>query len=82
MQRNSNVKNIPTKEEAEKFCKKLFGKNNKDITVLLPTQLFTVNKSVKTAALLIQLIKTNINKSSVDGKTRTSLLSNMTQWDA
>jgi hypothetical protein len=37
-QRNSNVKNTPTKEEAEKFWKELFGKNNRDITSLLPTQ--------------------------------------------
>ena len=46
------MKNIPTKEEAEKFSKELFGKNDKDIIVLRPTQLFTVNKSVKTVALL------------------------------
>jgi hypothetical protein len=37
-QRCSNVKNTPAKEEAEKFWKELFGKNDKDITVLLPTQ--------------------------------------------
>jgi hypothetical protein len=60
----------------------LYGKNNKDITVLLPTQLIIVNNSVKTVAFLILLIKTDINKSSVDGKTSTSLLSHMTQCDA
>jgi hypothetical protein len=51
--RNSNVKNTPIKEEAEKFRKELFGKNDKDIIVLLPIQLITVNKFVKTVALLI-----------------------------
>jgi len=46
------VKNIPTKEEAKKIVKNCLGKTIKT-TVLLPTQLITVNKSVKTAALLI-----------------------------
>jgi hypothetical protein len=32
------VKNTLTKEEAEKFWKELFRKNNNGIIVLLPTQ--------------------------------------------
>jgi hypothetical protein len=39
------VKNTPTKEGAETFWKELFGKNDKDIIVLLPTQLIIVSLS-------------------------------------
>ena len=75
-------KTYQLKKQQKNSVKKLYGKNNKDITVLLPTQLIIVNNSVKTVAFLILLIKTDINKSSVDGKTSTSLLSHMTQCDA